>query len=320
MIPSIRILSDGKAGDEVQCLGLAEAMGVDPDIRRISPRKPYTWLMPWGPIDPKDGSDSPNSPLAPPYPDIAIATGRRTVPYIRKIRNVSEGVTMTVFLKDPRTGTNTADLIWVQEHDRLRGENVIVTTTAPNRINKEKLDRARANPEPEIAKLSPPRILVLVGGNSRHHHFTSDDIRRFGEGLDKLIQQGSSLMITTSRRTSPELEQALTGLVGSGNHILWTGGTGNPYMQFLAAAEYIVVTADSTNMVGEALTTGKPVLVFKPSGGHRKIDQFLTNLSHSGAISEFTGVLENLTYEPINSTQLIADTIRKKFDDKINRV
>jgi mitochondrial fission protein ELM1 len=34
---------------------------------------------------------------------------------------------------DPRTGTNSADLIWVPEHDRRRGPNVLSTLTAPHR-------------------------------------------------------------------------------------------------------------------------------------------------------------------------------------------
>ena len=44
--------------------------------------------------------------------------------------------------------------------------------------------------------------------------------------------------------------------------LLWTGGDDNPYLQMLAHAQTIVVTADSTNnMVGEACATSAPVMV-----------------------------------------------------------
>ena len=77
------VLTDGKAGDEVQCLGVAEELGLTPEIRRVAPRAPFVWLMPWGPIDPREAPARPGSPIAPPFPDILIASGRRTVPYLR---------------------------------------------------------------------------------------------------------------------------------------------------------------------------------------------------------------------------------------------
>ncbi|WP_442881052.1 ELM1/GtrOC1 family putative glycosyltransferase [Bosea sp. (in: a-proteobacteria)] len=118
-IPTLWVLTDGKAGDEVQCLGVAERLGLAPEIRRVSPGRPWSWLMPRGPIDPREGPDRPGSPLRPPFPDIAIASGRRAVAYLRALKKASNGRSFTVFLKDPRTGATAADLIWVPQHDRL---------------------------------------------------------------------------------------------------------------------------------------------------------------------------------------------------------
>ena len=36
-------------------------------------------------------------------------------------------------------------------------------------------------------------------------------------------------------------------------------------------------------MVGEAVATGKPVQVFEPSGGHKKITSFLNRLKNQGS-------------------------------------
>ena len=46
------VLTDGKAGDEQQCLGVAEALGGTVELRRVKPWAPFVWLMPYGPIDP----------------------------------------------------------------------------------------------------------------------------------------------------------------------------------------------------------------------------------------------------------------------------
>src|ERR1700689_193751 len=94
------ILTDGKIGDEVQCRGLAEALHVEADLRHVAPRGRVAWAMPFGPIDPRESPRSPGSPLAPPYPDLAIAAGRRAVPYLRALKRLSQGATFTVFLKD----------------------------------------------------------------------------------------------------------------------------------------------------------------------------------------------------------------------------
>jgi len=37
------VLTDGKAGDELQALSVAEALGLAPEIRRVRPGAPFTW-------------------------------------------------------------------------------------------------------------------------------------------------------------------------------------------------------------------------------------------------------------------------------------
>jgi len=309
--PTVWVLTDGKAGDEGQCLGVAERLGVAPEIRRVKPRKPFAWLMPRGPIDPREAPDRPDSPIRPPLPDIVIASGRRAVAYLKSVKKASNGRTFTVFLKDPRTGTGAADLIWVSEHDGLRGDNVLVTTTSPHRLTPEKLAAARATPPAAIAALPTPRVAVLVGGDSRHHHFSAADIERLGSQLDAFARSGASLMGSPSRRTSPALATAVSAVFAKHGHWWWDGTGENPYLALIANAEAIVVTADSTNMIGEATATGVPVLVFEPGGGHPKITALIAALERQGAVHRFCGRLEGKAYEPIDSTPIIADAIRQ---------
>jgi mitochondrial fission protein ELM1 len=303
------ILTDGKAGDELQCLGLAEALGFRPEIRRIRPRAPFTWLMPWGPIDPAERPGAAGSPLAPPFPDLLVASGRRAVPYVRHVKRASGGRTFTVFLKDPRTGARTADLIWVSEHDSLRGDNVIVTLTPPHRISAERLAAARASPDPRLAPLPHPRVAVLAGGDSRHHRFTQADIAHFLGHLRHLADEGATLMITASRRTPAPMAAALKELAESRRGFFWDGSGENPYVDLLALADCIVATADSSNIPGEAAATGAPILIFEPTGGHPKFGAFLEGLRRHGAVHALTGRLERTRYEPLNSTPIIAKAV-----------
>ncbi len=310
------IVTDGKAGDEMPCLGLAEALGAEAELRRVAPRRPWSWLMPRGPIDPREAPDRPGSPLSPPWPDVAIASGRRAVPYLRLIRRQSRGRVFTVFLKDPRTGAGTADLIWVPLHDRLRGVNVVATLTSPHRVAAARLAAARSVPPPALAALPAPRVAVLIGGPSRHHRFTGADIDRLATGLERLAAEGAALMVTASRRTPPALTARLAALVAAGGGFLWDGTGDNPYLAMLALADVIVVTADSTNMVGEAAATGAPVLVFEPTGGHARIRAFLDGLQAAGATRPFTGKLERFTYRPIDSTPILAEAVRSAMSGR----
>ncbi|SOB89840.1 mitochondrial fission ELM1 family protein [Stappia indica] len=308
------VLTDGKAGDETQCLAVAEALGLTAERRRVAPRAPWSWLMPrLDLIDPREAPSRPGSPIAPPFPDLVIASGRRAVSYLARIRRDSFGRTFTVFLKDPRTGTGAADLIWVPEHDSLRGDNVLVTASGPHRFSQGRLAAARAAPLPDIAALPRPRVAVLVGGDSRNHRFTDGDMAELARGLAQIAEDGAALMITASRRTPPALARALRKLADSGPHVMWDNRGDNPMLDYLANADAVVVTADSANMVGEALASGRAVHVFHPSGGHRKFDAFLGAVSARNAVHPFPGPLKVTTCEPMDSTPVIAEAIRQRL-------
>ena len=139
-------------------------------------------------------------------------------------------------------------------------------------------------PPPAIASLNTPRVAVLVGGDSRHHRFTPADIERLARQLDELAGSGASLLGSPSRRTSSAFGAAVpAGFARHGGW--WWDGTGeNPFLALLANADAVVVTADSTNMIGEAAAAGRPVLVFEPTGGHPKIAALVAALEREGVV------------------------------------
>ena len=310
------ILGDGKIGDEVQCLGLAEALGVVSEKRLIRPRAPWSWLIPFGPIDPRDAPARAGSPIAPPYPDIVIASGRRTVSYLRALKRASNGRVFTVFLKDPYIGARAADLILGHQHDRLRGDNVFVTVTPSNRLSQAVLAQARAAPDPRIASLPAPRLALLLGGTSGKYDFSQADIDTLAASAARHAREGHSLMVTPSRRTPGLVTEAIaTALLASGRpHFIWRGDGPNPYIPMLAHADAFLVTADSVNLVGEAVTTGKPVLSYEPSGrGHPKMTSYIESLIALGAVRRYRGVIENFSYVPIDATPAMARETARRY-------
>jgi mitochondrial fission protein ELM1 len=307
------VVTDGKAGDTAICFGLVEALGLVPELRKIAPRAPWSWATPFGPIDPRDAPRRKGSPIAPPYPDIVVASGRRAVPYVRRIRAETGGRTFTAFMKDPYTGPGTADIVWVPEHDALSGPNVVKTLLTPHRVTQTKLAAARAAPLDVLIRLREPRAAVLVGGHSVNHRFTRANIDGFAARLDRLARSGVSLMGTASRRTPPELRDAVRTTIERHGGYLWDGEGENPFISLLALADTVVVTSDSVGMVGEAAATGRPVLVFEPSGGHPKNTRYLNALRGRGVVHEFVGELRGNPYEPLDSTRSVASLIAEEF-------
>jgi uncharacterized protein len=306
------VLSDGKAGDEAQCLGVAERLGLVADIRRVKPRAPFTWAMPWGPIDPAESPDKVGSPIARPWPDIVIASGRRTVAYLRTVRKAARGSVLTVYLKDPSTGADTAETIWVPQHDKLRGENVLATLTSPHRISPERLEEARLH-TPSWLVPGRTTVGVILGGDSKHHRFTQEDIRQLTDALIALTASGAHLVVTPSRRTPAPLADAIRKLCTATGGFFWDGTGENPYLAILAHADHLVATADSVNMLGEAAATGKPIHLFAPSGGHTKISSFVSGLERHGAVRPLSSALETWSYEPLDATPVIAIAVAKAF-------
>jgi len=116
-------------------------------------------------------------------------------------------------------------------------------------------------------------------------------------------------MVTASRRTPPRLHAKVVELVKEHQGFFWDGTGENPYIALLALADAVVVTADSTNMVGESVSTGAPVLVFELRGGAERHRVFIESLKKYGAVRPFTGHLESFSYQPLDSTPGIATAV-----------
>jgi hypothetical protein len=219
-------------------------------------------------------------------------------------------------LQDPKTGTNTADLIWVPEHDRRRGANVITTLTAPHSFSAARLTELRRDVPPFIAALPRPRIAVILGGKNGVYRFTDADDDRLEAALRSFVRFGASLLITPSRRTHRRLLAAVRRATEGAPRYIW-GETGdNPYAAFIAHADQFVVTADSVNMTGEPCATGRPVWVFEPSGGSAKFRQFHESLRRYGAtrlLPEAVSSLEEWNYPPLDSAREIAREIEQRI-------
>ena len=313
------IFSDGKAGHEAQCLGVVEALGVTAELKRVQPAGIFKLMAPWGPVAPSEGFGRAGSAFAPPWPALAFATGRTTIPYLRALRRHAGVATYTVILMDPRTGTNSADLIWVPEHDRRRGPNVISTLTAPHRYSPQRLATLRAQIPPAIAALPTPRVTCLIGGPNGDYRYDEADEVRLVDALKALARHGFGLMVTASRRTPDHVVARIKDALREAKAYFWDGSGENPYPEFLAQADLFMITADSVSMTCEAAATGRPIYVFTPSGGSAKFDRFHAALAGHGVTRQLPtpgAPIEMWSYKPLHSADVIAAEIERRWQKR----
>lgn len=293
-------------GTQNQCLGIAEALGVDFIAKEITLRQPWHSLSPYLACETKNSF---LPPLSSPWPDLVIAGGRKAIAACRYIKKQSPE-TFCVFVQNPKAAYQNFDLIAAPLHDNVSGPNVVNTAGAPNRITEKKLEKAKTQ-HPEFDQLSAPKVAVLLGGNSKTHKLT-DQI------MSKLITQLQNLnagyMITPSRRTPPEYIEKLKS--ANLNAYIWNGQGPNPYLSILAKADYILVTGDSVSMLSDAGTTGKPVYIIGMEGGSPKFDRFYKALKEKNIARDFEGTLESWNYAPLNDAQLVANEIKERMDLK----
>lgn len=317
------IISDGKAGHEVQCLGVAHALGLKPIIKRVAPGRFANVTAPWGHVGRHERFGATLSTFAPPWPAFAFAAGRLTIPYIRALKRYAKLQTFTTILLDPKTPANSADLIWVPVHDARRGPNVVSSLTSPHSFTPERLAALRASPPLEIAALPHPRVAVLIGGPNDVYRFEDIDADRLGKALNGMSRNGASLMISPSRRTPPAFLAKIDAATSTTPRILFRGEGANPYADFLANADAFVVTADSVNMAGEAAATGKPIYIFEPQGGGGKFQRYHEGLEAYGASRRLPDggcAIEPWSYAPLDSAAAIADEIRRRWQIRMQTI
>ena len=305
------VVTDGKAGMISQCVGLAEALGFNPEIKQVRLRTPWRDLTPYFRLGGRLQFTADSDPLNPPWPELLIASGRHSVAASILVRRLSRGKTRTVQIQNPAISPRHFDLVVTPRHDNLTGDNVVVTRGALHRVTPEILKEGAEQLGWRLQHLKRPYIGVLIGGSNNVYRMDAETMKSLALRLGATaLALNASLIITPSRRTGEANREILKDALVSVPHYLWTGQGDNPYFGLLGLADFIVVTADSVNMVSEAASTGKPVYVAPLPGGSPKFQDFHQRLIDDGVTRVFEFKLEPYAYRPLDDVALAAERVR----------
>lgn len=302
------VLTDGSAEDETRCLGVAEAVADRVERRRVAPRAPWSWFAPFGPLDPRDAPDfAAGGPISQRggWPEVVVAAGRKTVPYLLALRRAAGARTVTALIGDTLAGATVADVVAVADGSPMRGPNVILSATRPHRVGPVRLAAARGGARLVSDALDGPRIGVLVGGGAGARRWSGEDSGRLAAGLLRLAGSGGVIVAAARRDASDGRDVALREVA----HYLWDRKGSDPRISVLAQSDALVVAGDDLLGVDEALATGKPVMAFRPARTPRAIAAALDRLETMGALRPFAGRIEFGDRAPLDSTAEIARAI-----------
>jgi len=308
----------GLKGTENQCLALAKSLGASTQVRHPELRAPWRWIAPYFRSFKHLAYKNADALFSSPSPDIIIAAGRKSVLAGLEAKKRSQGNSLLIQILDPRISSKHFDLVIAPEHDRIKGNNVITITGALHSITPEFLATHSATQHYEDLNLLPePRIAVLIGGSTTKSEFTDKDAKMLGDRLASLSKnEGASLMITTSRRTSASQTEILKETLNNTPHFFWDGTGDNPYFDFLSLASYIFVTNDSVSMAAEALGTQKPVYIANIGRQGQRIEEFHSILNKKNLTKPPRSTLQDGKPQAGNDMMRVTNEILKRLKDK----
>jgi hypothetical protein len=257
--PRIWVFPGNRPGDDAQVYSLAEELRLPFETRTLR----YNWRF-W--LNGRHMGASPISvrtelrekTLVPPWPDLIIMVGRRSVPIAQWVQRLSGGKTRLVFVGHPRVPPETFDLVYTTRQ--------YLTPTGPSmRLLPVAMSRYREPPTPTdeetkwLEQLPRPHLLLMLGGKTRHWKMTPDFMGGVAAKLlDRARNLGGSLLVARSARTDEAVQDAIENRLNGKDHWRVVRSEFPRFPVLLAEADELFPTADSISMISESVITGKP--------------------------------------------------------------
>lgn len=208
--------------------------------------------------------------------DFIISTGS-SVAGVNYLLSHDHQAKSIAILRPGLFGFRRFDRVILPQHDVTtrfaKNKNLIVTHAAPNLITPAYLEAQTRSLLMRFSHLKSKvktKIGVFIGGNAKNVILDERVMTIMLHQLKEAAEQiNADIMITTSRRTPPDVEQMikrqfkkdprciLLVLASEDNVPEAVGG-------MMGFADMLIVSGDSVSMISEAANSGKPTVVFSP--------------------------------------------------------
>ena len=246
-------------------------------------------------------------------PDLIISCGRKSVvPSIFLKRKNSK--IFTIHVQDPKVSFKNFDAITAPEHDNLRGNNIYSSKGAIHYITQSEIDNAKTYLKKNIN--NEKVVSLILGGPNKYYNFDKDQlVNIFNQIKSDFVSRGYKVIVIPSMRTPKSSIELAIKEMSSCGHVVDKVDK-KAYLSAYALANYVIVTCDSTSMISEAATSGKPIFVahMKAKKNNYRFKRFFELFKQMGITRDLGEKVEPWTYNKHNEAQRIAAEIKNKIE------
>lgn len=259
--PLIWVLCGLRAGDTAQARELARRVGGKVVEKQLTFNALHLVPNVLQPVGLQCLKAEARKQLVPPWPDLVIATGKRTAIVARSIKKMSGGASRIVQLGRPRTALHHFDLVITTPQYGLPAAENVVTLATPFAAPKPVSGSVQVKWMGHWQDLRRPWIMAAIGAPKYPLKLGGQELAGFGVALNEAARklQASVLLFDSPRSERGALALVKPQIEGPSQMPEGEGA----YATALAAADYFTVTGDSVSMASEMLATGKPVAVYR---------------------------------------------------------
>ncbi|MDD5085638.1 MAG: ELM1/GtrOC1 family putative glycosyltransferase [Candidatus Omnitrophica bacterium] len=225
------------------------------------------------------------------YADIVISAGSSLVPLNLLMARESMAKKIVVMKPGFPFSLFKYDTAVIPEHDKPTAvRHALFTSVALNQVVKEKLDTEAVRIRNLIKGEVKPSISFFIGGDSKRFRLEKKTVHRaVDELVDAARAVNGDVLITTSRRTSSDIETSLKDRLRSESRckllvLANEKNIENVTYGMMGLSDWLVVTEDSISMISEAVSSGKKVVILheEMNGLSRKHRAFQQDIAEKG--------------------------------------
>ena len=307
------LLTEGMHGMISQVEGMAKALKTDFSHKTVRLSFPWNLIPPkFTPISNiilKDKIYIDDNKI----PDLIISCGRKSVVPSIFLKKKNPKI-FTIHIQNPKVSFKNFDAIVAPEHDNLKGDNIYTSKGAIHYITESEITKAKSYLADKIK--SDKIVSLILGGPNKYYKFDKDQlIKIFNKIKSEFVSKGYKIIVIPSMRTPKEsIDLAIKEMAESGYVVNKVDK--QAYLSAYALADYVVVTCDSTSMISEAATSGKPIFVahMKAKKNNYRFKRFFDLFKKMGIVRDLGDKIEIWSYNKHNEAQRIALELKGKIE------
>ncbi len=258
-------------------------------------------------------------------PDVIISCGSTVAPvnYVFSRQTLAKSI---VIMQPSMLDAGKFDLVVMPKHDMPKpNKRVLITEGALNLIDEVYLNNESdklVNEQKLNLAANGLRIGLLIGGDSKGFKLAKDTISKVVNQLKNISGKfDAEILVTTSRRTSPEIEELLEKefrgftkckllIIANRNNSHYAIGG------ILGLCSIVVTSPESISMISEAVDSKKYVVVFNEDGLGEKHKYFLNDFAAKKYINL---VMPDQLYGTVEYLWVDKPVIKKTTNDVLIR-